>query len=179
MKLFSLINLITFQACWYISAIYQQKGLPVILLILGTHFCLSKTKKADIEVLLLALIGVVVDQLLIIFNIIQIPESASLTPPLIIPFWLIAIWCGFAWSFNHSLHWLTKLSIFKVAILGAVFGSLSYFAALQMNVFSSVLPNTYFILLMALVWLILLPFLTHIFVFIIEKNENKTLSKHH
>lgn len=158
MRLFSLINFITFQLCWFVSATYQQSGILIIIALLCTHFALSPKKIADIEVLPIALIGITVDQLLIALQVIQLPENS--VSPLIIPVWLMFLWCAFAWCLNHSLQWLINLSTAKVAAVGAVFGSLSYYVALQLNVFNSVLSPLYFILVMAFIWALLLPLFT-------------------
>ncbi|XPF96294.1 DUF2878 domain-containing protein [Colwellia sp. RE-S-Sl-9] len=159
MRLFSLINFITFQLCWFVSATYQQSGILIIIALLCTHFTLSPKKIADIEILPIALIGITVDQLLIAIQIIQLPENS--VSPFIIPVWLMFLWCAFAWCLNHSLQWLINLSTTKVTVIGAIFGSLSYYVALQLNVFNSVLSPLYFALVMAFIWALLLPLFTH------------------
>ncbi len=158
MRLFSLINLAVFQLIWFLSATYQDSGIPIILALMCIHFLFSPSRKADIEVLPVALIGITVDQLLMILQVIQIPHS--LTP--ILPLWLMLLWCVLAWCFNHSLQWLSQLSPYKISGLGAIFGTLSYYAALQLNVFTSVYSPVYFVLIMATVWALLLPFLTRL-----------------
>ncbi|WP_179078303.1 DUF2878 domain-containing protein [Colwellia sp. UCD-KL20] len=160
MRLFSLINFITFQLCWFVSATYQQSGILIIISLLCIHFALSPQKKADIKVLPIALIGIAVDQLLIAIQVIQLPENSM--SPLVIPIWLMFLWCAFAWCLNHSLQWLIKLSTTKVGVIGAIFGSLSYYVALQLNVFNSVLSPLYFALAMAFIWALLLPLFTRI-----------------
>lgn len=165
MKLFLVINFVVFQLCWFLAATYQDNSVLIILGLLCIHFFFSPTKSADIEVLPIALVGIVVDQLLISLHIIQLPESS--TSPLIIPLWLMLLWCSFSWCFNHSLKWLIKLSSAKTAILGGVLGTLSYTIALQLNVFNTALPTLYFVLVLAVTWALLLPFFVrmHLFIF--------------
>jgi len=165
MKLFLVINLVVFQLCWFLAATYQHNSVLIIVGLLGIHFLCSPTKLADVKVLPIALVGVVVDQLLIILQVIQLPSDS--TSPLTIPLWLILLWCIFSWCFNHSLKWLVKLSLLKVAVLGGIFGTLSYTLALQMNVFNTVLPTLYFVLTLALTWALLLPFMVrmHLLIF--------------
>ncbi|WP_426358615.1 DUF2878 domain-containing protein [Pseudocolwellia sp. HL-MZ19] len=167
MRLFSLINLAIFQLSWFLSATYQESAIPIIIALMCLHFLFSPCKKSDIEVLPIALVGIVVDQLLMVLQVIQIPQSSSLT----LPIWLLFLWCVLAWCFNHSLKWLSHLSLYKVSGLGAVFGTLSYYAALQLNVFSSAYSPLYFIVIMAVVWALLLPFLTRLHTFIIESEK--------
>jgi len=157
MKTFSIINFVVFQLCWLLAATYQQQAVFYIVGLLSIHFLLSPTKLADLEILVIALVGIVIDQLLIILHVIQLPENA--TTPATIPLWLMLLWCSFSWCFNHSLQWLNKLTQTQLAVLGAVFGTLSYTAALQLNVFNSVLPTLYFVAVLAIIWALLLPFL--------------------
>ena len=168
MKLFSVINFISFQLCWFTAATYKQEGLLIIGAILTFHFLLSPKKIADIKVLSIALVGIFVDQILIISQIIQLPQSSEQWS--FIPLWLIFLWCSFAWCFNHSLHWLLKLALPKVAVLGGVFGALSYYAALRLEVFSSLVSPIYFALVMLLVWSILLPIFVRMHSYVIKEN---------
>jgi hypothetical protein len=126
-----------------------------MMVLISIHFLLSSKKYDDLKVLPIALVGIVIDQLLIILHIIEIPQST--TPTLIIPVWLALLWCVFSWSFNHSLQWVCNLSLSKVSIIGAIFGTLSYYAALKIGVFTSSLSPPYFIGIMAIIWALLLP----------------------
>ena len=101
MKLFSVINFVIFQLCWFIAATYQESGALMLLVLLCIHFVLSPSKKVDLEILPIALVGIVVDQLLISLQILQLPQGDE--TPLMIPFWLIFLWCSLTWCFNHSL----------------------------------------------------------------------------
>lgn len=166
MRLFSLINFVIFQLSWFLSATFKESAVPLIIALLIIHFLCSSKKKADLAILPIALIGITIDQLLMILHIIEIPQSPN--HALIIPVWLMLLWCIFAWSFNHSLQWVNNLSLTKLSILGSVFGTLSYYAALKLNVFNTLLPHIYFIVIMALIWGFLLPFLTRIHALMVQ-----------
>lgn len=166
MRLFSLISFAVFQLSWFLSATYQDNAIPMVVALMCIHFLFSPTKNDDVKVLPIALIGIVIDQLLIILHIIEIPQSA--TQALIIPVWLILLWCVFSWSFNHTLQWMCKLSLSKVSILGAIFGSLSYYAALKIGIFNSILSPIYFVLVMAIIWGLLLPLFTRMYALLIK-----------
>ena len=166
MKLFLLINFIVFQLCWFLAAIYQQSAVGVMLGLLCIHFAFSPTKLADIKVLPIALVGILVDQLLIHLHVIQLPVNTA--TPLVIPLTLVLLWCVFSWCFNHSLNWLTNISLKKAAVLGGVFGSLSYTSALKLDVFSSTLPLLYFVLIFTVIWTLLLPLFIRMHLFILK-----------
>jgi len=171
MKLFSVINFITFQLCWFIAATYKQDGLLIIGALLTFHLLFSPKKIADFKVLSIALVGILVDQVLIILHVIQLPQSS--TEWSFIPLWLIFLWCSFAWCFNHSLQWLLKLTLPKVAVVGGVFGALSYYAALRLEVFNTLLSPIYFVLVMLLVWSTILPFFVRMHGYLVKENVVK------
>jgi hypothetical protein len=169
MRLFSLINFIIFQLSWFLSATYKESAIPIISLLLCIHFLCSNQKKADLAILPIALIGITVDQLLMILHIIEIPQGT--TNSLMVPIWLMLLWCVFSWSFNHSLRWVNNLSLCKVSCLGAIFGTLSYYAALKLAVFNTLLPHAYFIVIMAIIWSILLPLFTRVHALMVKEVE--------
>lgn len=148
------------------SATYKESAIPIISLLLCIHFLCSNQKKADLAILPIALVGITVDQLLMILHIIEIPQSTSNS--LVIPVWLILLWCVFSWSFNHSLRWVNNLSLLKLSGLGAIFGTLSYYAALKLAVFNTLLPHAYFIVVMAIIWSFLLPFFTRVYALMVQ-----------
>ena len=115
MKLFLVINLVVFQLCWFLAATYQHNSVLIIVGLLGIHFLCSPTKLADVKVLPIALVGVVVDQLLIILQVIQLPSDS--TSPLTIPLWLILLWCIFSWCF---MGWF--VNVFVVRSFSKSFG---------------------------------------------------------
>lgn len=114
------------------------------------HLALSPTKLDDLKLLPLALIGIVVDQLLISFGVIEVKQS-------MIPIWLVLLWIIVTWSLNHSLSWLSNIKLWQVAVLGAVLGATSYLAAIELGAISTPLTLTVFTMIEAIIWCGLLP----------------------
>lgn len=172
MSKFSLINFVIFQACWFTAALYQQSGTLTMLGLLIIHFLLSPTKYNDVKVLLLALLGCSVDQFLYVLGVLEFTTYSAF-----IPTWLVLLWCCFVLSLNHSLHWLVKSPIVIQVILGGVFGSLSYFAALNFSALQTSLSSIYFVIVIAVTWAIVLPTFCVIFRELLFP-QNKKLHSH-
>ncbi|MFH0265627.1 DUF2878 domain-containing protein [Vibrio rumoiensis] len=154
MNRFSIINFIIFQSCWALAASFPASAPFLMLGLLAVHFCLTPTRKADGFLLIAALVGIVIDQLMIWIGVLDVNQSW-------IPIWLILLWCHFVLCLNHSLLWINKLAWYWIAFLGEVFGTLSYWAGLNLGVFSSGFSQITFILSYALTWTILLPILCY------------------
>lgn len=114
------------------------------------HLALSPTKLDDLKLLPLALIGIVVDQLLISFGVIDVKQS-------MIPIWLVLLWIILTWSLNHSLSWLGNIKLWQVAVLGGVLGATSYLVAIELGAISTSLTLTVFTMIEAIIWCCLLP----------------------
>lgn len=150
MNRFSVINLIFFQVAWFLAAWFTDDAAAFLLLLLCCHFVLSPTKQLDLKVLCGAILGIVADQILITTTVFNTNSS-------LVPVWLILLWACFAISLNHSLAWLKKLSLKKVALIGALAGPSSYYAALKFEALSTSLDLSYFLICLSLVWACLLP----------------------
>lgn len=165
---FWIIDLVFFQLAWLICALANHHAVLSLLVILAFHFYLSPSKKNDFKILLLAPIGILLDQTFITLSILN-------TTSALIPIWLILLWCIFVMTINHSLAWLSKLKCYFISLLGMIFGPLSYFAATKFDVISLHSHLTYALIWFALAWSILLPSFVafrHHFI------EDKTISKH-
>ena len=155
MSKFSLINLVIYQTIWFVAAIYQQNGIAIISCLILIHFVLSPTQYKDVKILLLALIGICVDQALFTLGVIEFTNNSA-----VIPYWLMLLWCGFSLCFNHSLKWILSLPLIIQSIIGGIFGALSYFAALKFGAILTSLSPTVFILIFITIWGILFPVLS-------------------
>lgn len=154
MHRFSIINFIIFQSCWALAASFPASAPFFMIGLFGVHFALTPTRKADGVLLIAALVGILVDQLMLWIGILEVGQQW-------IPIWLILLWCHFILCLNHSLLWLSKLAWYWVAFLGEVFGTLSYWSGLKLGVFSSEFTQLSFILSYAIAWTILLPSLCY------------------
>ncbi|WP_016957373.1 DUF2878 domain-containing protein [Catenovulum agarivorans] len=152
MKKFWLVNLVLFQLCWLLAAFYQQQAVVFMLLIIILHFVLSPTKKLDFKVLPVALAGMLIDQILMQFAVVQFVGE-----PTVIPIWLMSLWVIFSFCLNHSLNWLNHIQVKYVVLLGATFGPISYFGGLSLGAFETSTSQNVFLLTYAAVWAIFLP----------------------
>lgn len=122
MKKFWLIDLIVFQSAWWLCALYSYHASPIVSALLIMRLIISPTRKHDLMLLPVALIGILFDQIMISNHII-VQQSD------VIPMWLILLWCFFILTFNHSLAWLAQLPLAAKIASGALFGPLSYYSA--------------------------------------------------
>lgn len=122
-----LAQLISFQIFWLVSVIGQNKWIWIAALLLIAHFVFSPTRKTDLLVLPLALIGMTVDGLLILSGIFQFDT---------LPLWLGIIWLGFILTLGHSLKWLRKLPLVALIPIGALAGTSSYLAGWKLGAVS-------------------------------------------
>lgn len=150
MSRFLVINFILFQASWFMAAFYSQHAAIFILSVVILHFMITPTRGLDTRVLLVGVLGILADQLLIMFGVIDVGQP-------FIPLWLLMLWLMFSICLNHSLAWLQQLSLYWVAGIGAVFGTLSYVAALNFGAINTAVTKIEFVFIEVLVWLLLLP----------------------
>jgi len=150
MKPFLIINIGLFQTCWLVAAFYPNYAALVITTLLLLHFVITPTRRLDAKILLMGLLGCVVDQSLISLNIINVNQP-------FIPLWLVTLWLFLSVCLNHSLAWLSRFRTWQVAVLGSVFGTLSYVAALNLDAFTTSLDFYQFVIIEILVWFVLLP----------------------
>lgn len=152
MKQFWIINLVFFQACWFLAAFLQSDAVLWMLLLFAIHFILSPTRKLDLLVLPMAMLGFLIDQVLIYTGVIAI-ESEWL------PAWLALLWLGLVLCLNHSLAWLFKLNLLWVALIGAVSAPFSYYGGLEFGAFETSVSLYSFFAVFAIIWAVVLPLL--------------------
>lgn len=150
MKYFIFVNFAIYQATWFLAALYPDSASLLITGLIIIHFILSPTKIADFRLLNIAVIGCVVDGVLILYDVIQTTNGT-------LPTTLILLWCVFSFTFNHCLNWLQTIGPKYVCLIGLVLGPSSYFAALKLNTFDTTLSSIEFIAIYAFIWALLLP----------------------
>jgi hypothetical protein len=121
MKRFWITNFILFQASWFCAAFYTPYANLGLLALLMLHLALSPSRRADIKVISLVLVGLLVDSLHLSMGTFSAQSSGF-------PLWLALLWCQFVVSLNHSLHWLVSKPLWVVGLFGAVGGTSSYMA---------------------------------------------------
>lgn len=126
------INAVLFQLAWFgfVAGAARDAawwGLLPFVLLCAHALREPATRRSD---LLLALIvvplGILIDGS---FARTGLLTYGDLAPALLYaPWWILAMWVGFAFTFNHSLVWLQK-HVGMAAVLGAVAGPFSYYVA--------------------------------------------------
>ena len=154
------INFIFFQLVWFICIIgaatnETHAAVAFSLLIILFHLYLTKDKKNELKILLLAsILGFLFDGFLLKNELVLYANhgwSYSITP-----LWIIVLWMGFAITLNSSLSWLKKKIKLSV-LLGAIGGPLAYLAGEKLNAVTILSPNA--IIVIAIGWGIITPLL--------------------
>ncbi len=126
------INAVLFQLAWFgfVAGAARDAAwwglLPFILL--GAHALREpSTRRSDLLLAALVIpVGVLLDGSFARSGLLAYGDAV---PALLsAPWWILAMWLGFAWTFNHSLVWLQK-HVGVAALLGAVAGPFSYYVA--------------------------------------------------
>jgi hypothetical protein len=122
------------------------------------------------EWLLLGVSGIVglgLDGLLKVTGVVA--YAADLAPaPWLAPVWIVALWLLFATMLNESLAWLQGRPALA-AVLGAVFGPLSYLAGARLEAAWFPRSTTMAMAVLALMWAAVLP----LFLALAEKVRNR------
>lgn len=148
-KLFLLINILLFQSVWWLLVLKGNSAIGIALVIIIFHLLLSPRKKADLLLVsILAPLGMLIDASLTSINIFSFEQ---------IPYWLGCLWVMFALTFNHSLSPLCRAPVYIQALLGGIFGSISYYSGSLLN--AVILPQnkTITLIVLFIVWLVLFP----------------------
>lgn len=154
-----LVNAIGFQAGWWACVIGAAQGQQALaiglsLLLVAAHLVFAHPRGAEVRLALASLvIGVVVDSLLQAFGVLSFAGASwgPLSPP-----WLWMLWVLFALTLNASLDVLKNLHGSVVAVLGAVFGPVSYIVGARLGAatFDGSMVGT---AILALTWAAALP----------------------
>ena len=148
---FVLLNALVFQALWWSAVVLRDQALWLMLGLLALHFYFSPSKSTDLVILPLALLGWLVDGEMVALGILQFQSIHAL------PWYLLLLWIGLVWSFNHSLAWLQGVPWWGLSLIGAVAGGLSYYAAQRLGALHWGLEPWLSITVIAAQWALLLP----------------------
>jgi hypothetical protein len=155
-------NAIIFQALWFASILGAKAYVawPAVLLLfilIIWGFVFSKQYRPDLRMVIVGvLVAFSVEPIWIGQGLVVYPlQPESYFPPL----WIVALWVGFAVSFNHSLKWLQNRYLLGAALGG--FGSVcSITAAFRLEAIG--LPQGWlaFVIQYGLIWAIIVPILS-------------------
>ncbi|MCG9729892.1 DUF2878 domain-containing protein [Shewanella sp. Isolate13] len=148
------VNLLMFQAVWWLSILYKNSSLWLTIPLLFAHFALSSDVRQDVSLMLkVAIFGFAFDSLLMLAGVFQFQQF---------PLWLLAIWCHFAISLRYSLAFTQKLTWQFNALLGGIFGCLSYLAGARLEAVVLPLELFYSALILFFVWLVMFPMFVNV-----------------
>ena len=154
----NLFNIIGFQASWWSCVLGVKYGWPyfgplIMAIFLLAHYSFFKVSLSEINFIVIAgFVGTIVDTIFLQSTLIT---YYGLTFSSIAPFWIIAMWLGFAATINHSLAWINGRWLISF-IMGAVFGPLSYLAGIKFD--ALYFEQTFsLLLLLSLVWGLIVP----------------------
>lgn len=115
-----IVDFIAFQALWFSAVVFQA---PLVCFgILSARLLLSEKTAYEVFLLIsLAPVGIVIDWSLMQAGVFQFNLG-------MFPLWLALLWGGFILTLNQSMGWLRDRHLGVQALLGAIFGPMSYLA---------------------------------------------------
>jgi hypothetical protein len=156
------LNAIAFQLAWFacvLGAAYGSPwiGISVTIAVIALHLSRASDNASELKLILMAgLVGIVGEGALIASGIVSYVAPGPI--PLLPPFWLITLWLGFATLMNVSMAWM-KNRYALAAILGLLFGPLSYIAGEKLGGMTIHEPRMIGIASISIMWAIAMPVL--------------------
>lgn len=152
---FMLYNALSFQLVWWASALWANWSLMLSIPLLLLHFALLASienpqhcRRDLLTMLKVGMLGISIDALLTLMGVFEFNTS---------PWWLACLWLHFALSLHHSLMFLRALPVVLQALMGGIFGSLSYLGGAKLHAFALPLGVGESVLIIAGLWVFLLP----------------------
>ena len=155
------LNLLVFKIAWIITALSAARGTPwigvvSIGLVLVVHLWFAKDAREELILAgLCAVVGICWDSIPVAMGWIQYPSGMLWAN--VAPYWIIAIWVLFATTLNVTFDFL-KERLWLAAILGAVFGPVSYWSGAGLGALEFLEPFAALVAL-AVAWAIFMPLL--------------------
>ena len=154
-----LANIVIYQLCWLACILGGANGLPLagvaaVAAAVGWHLYLADAPRAEIGLLAVAgLIGALWESLLVAAGWLVYPSGTLIAGTA--PYWIVALWVGFATTFNLSLRFF-KQRLVLVALLGAIGGPLAFLAGERLGGVAFT-DTTVAMIALALGWATLMP----------------------
>ena len=157
------INIVWYQALWFTAILGQTTYEWVLTLLLLVHLLLVPNWHNELKVMLACgLVGISADSILTQFGVyVFTPEPSLAALPLPIPFWLMAIWLGFAGTLLHSFSFFMTRPLLGTLIVAGV-APFSYMAGVRFGAVGFGPEAPVAMLIFGAVWLCLMPLLGRI-----------------
>jgi hypothetical protein len=155
------INFALFQVAWFACVLGAAHGVPwlgplVVTAVVAYHLRRVPEPRTEMMLLMLAaLTGLVFDSLLVSAGWLTYP--AGQWHPLLAPYWIVAMWIGFATTLNVSMAWLKGRS-YLAFVLGAFGGPLAYLGGAKLGGVSFT-DTTAALAALAMGWALIMPLL--------------------
>lgn len=146
--IFVIAQAIGFQALWFSAILGKNQWLLLGLVLIVLNLFSSPQRRSDIKLIPLALVGLVGDAILTYVGLFQFDHT---------PLWLVLIWLGFVFTFNHSMAWLQRIDWPLQAAIGGVAGTLSYLAGERLGAVALPMGTLMSTAVLAIYWAFLLP----------------------
>lgn len=124
-----LVNFVAFQLGWFACVLGGARGLPwvgvaMIAAVIAVHLWQSPRIAPELRLLAFAaLVGTTWESLLAATGILVYPSGQVVS--WLAPVWIVALWIGFATSFNVTMRWMRgRLPL--AALVGGIFGPVSF-----------------------------------------------------
>lgn len=153
------LNVVLFQAGWFACVLSAAQGQPWIgaaaaAVIVAWHTLRAPRPAPEFTlVALVVLLGALWDSVLVMLGWIAYPSGTLIQGAA--PHWILALWALFATSLNVSMRWL-KQRLLLAALLGAISGPLSYWAASRLGAAVLVEPLP-IVIALAAGWALIMP----------------------
>ena len=154
-----LLNIVVFKIAWLSTVFGGANELPLVgpVVVLGAiaiHLWLvAEPVRELLLILITGVIGVSWDSAMVAAG--WVSYSSGMFVSGMAPYWILAMWMLFATTLNVSFRWLQQ-RLGLAALLGAVFGPLSYYAGASAGAVILHQPAAAFTGL-SIAWAILLP----------------------
>jgi len=153
-------NFILFQLGWFacvLGGAYDQTllGSLIALAVIAYHFYRAADAMQEFRLIMLALIiGLVFESVVTAQNYARYSHGQIFE--FIAPLWMILMWPLFATTLNLSMRWLKGIAPLLIALVGALFAPLAYYAGNRLGAVDyDDLPLS--MSLIAIAWSALLP----------------------
>ena len=129
-------NFVVFEAAWFACILGVAHGQPgwgtaVVIAAIAWHVAISARPATELALVgLLSAIGLVAESIVVSQGHVAYPDGQPLA--WVAPYWMVALWGEFAMALNVTLRWL-KGRTWLAAVLGAVFGPLSFLGGVRLG----------------------------------------------
>ena len=154
-----LANFAVFEAAWFACILGVAHGRPLegtaaVVVAIAWHVAISARPATELAlVAALGAIGLVAESAVVAQG--HVAYAAGQPVAWLAPYWMVALWAEFAIALNVTLRWL-KGKPLLAAVLGAVFGPLSFLGGVRLGG-ARFVDETAALVTLVFMWAVLMP----------------------